>query len=70
MNDKKEKMIRHIAQERGFVLDFHKVLSEQDPDFLNCYEAMVKAAYSSERSLDKKVREFLFIAALTALRAE
>jgi 4-carboxymuconolactone decarboxylase len=70
MIDEKEKMIRHIEQERGFILDFHKVLSEEDPEFLKCYESLVSEAYSSERTLDKKVKEFIFIAALMALRAE
>ena len=70
MSKEKERWSQQIKAKRGYVLDFHKVLMEEDPEFLKSYESLVAAAYTSERSLDKKVKEFLFIAALTALRAD
>ena len=70
MGDEKEKMLQEIMDKRGFVLDFHKVLVEEDLEFLKCYEELVSTVYANERTLDKKVKEFIFIAALTALRAD
>ena len=70
MADEKDAMIQDIKKGRGYVLDFHKVLMEEDPDFLKTYESLIKAAYTSERALSRKMKEFIFIAALSALRAE
>lgn len=70
MSKEKESWSQQIKAKRGYVLDFHKVLMEEDPEFLKSYESLVTAAYSSERTLDKKIKEFIFIAALTALRAD
>ena len=70
MEDPKEKVLREIEQKRGFVLDFHRLLAEEDPEFLKCYEDMISASYAKEGVLGHKIREFVFIAALTALHAE
>ena len=69
MDNEKQKLIEAIRQKRGYVLSFHKILAEEDPDFLKCYEDLISAAYTREGELDKKVKEFVFIAALTALSA-
>jgi 4-carboxymuconolactone decarboxylase len=70
MDDEKEKMLQEIMDKRGFVLDFHKILIEEDLEFLKCYEELISTAYTKQRTLDKKVKELIFIAALTALRAD
>jgi len=70
MDDEKEKMLQKIIEKRGYVLDFHKILIEEDLEFLKCYEALISTAYANQRTLDKKVKELIFIAALTALRAD
>jgi 4-carboxymuconolactone decarboxylase len=70
MANEKDIMIQDIKKGRGYVLDFHKVLMEEDPEFLKTYESLIKAAYTSERALSRKMKEFIFIAALTALRAD
>lgn len=69
MENEKQKLIEAIKQKRGYVLSFHKILAEEDPEFLKCYEDLISAAYTREGELDKKVKEFVFIAALTALSA-
>ena len=70
MRSEKEKMLKEIMDKRGFILDFHRILVEEDPQFLRAYEDLISSAYTNVRTLDKKVKEFIFIAALTALRAD
>ncbi len=65
-----EKLLEEIKVKRGFVLDFHRLLAEEDPQFLRRYEDMVSAAYADVRTLDKKTKELIFIAALMSLEAE
>jgi 4-carboxymuconolactone decarboxylase len=65
-----EKLLQEIMTKRGFVLDFHRLLAEEDPQFLRCYEDMVSVAYADRRTLDKKTKELIFIGALMSLEAE
>jgi len=65
-----EKLLQEIMTKRGFVLEFHRLLAEEDPQFLRCYEDMVSVAYADHRTLDKKTKELVFIAALVSLEAE
>jgi 4-carboxymuconolactone decarboxylase len=59
-----------MKEKRGFVLDFHKILIEEDLEFLKRYEELISTAYARQRNLSKKVKELVFIAALTALQAD
>ena len=70
MRNEKEKMLKEIMDKRGYILDFHRILVEEDPQFLRAYKDLIFSAYTNERTLGKKVKEFIFIAALTALRAD
>jgi 4-carboxymuconolactone decarboxylase len=70
MENQKETLLLEIKRKRGFVLDFHRLLAEEDPEFLRCYEAMISASYAKEGALGRKIREFVFIAALTAVQAD
>lgn len=70
MNPEQKRMLDEIKNKRGFVLDFHKILIQEDLEFLKRYEELVATAYTRQRRLSKKVKEFVFIAALTALQAE
>jgi 4-carboxymuconolactone decarboxylase len=70
MDLEKKKMLEEIEKKRGFVLDFHRILIEEDMEFLKRFEEFIEAAYARQRSLTKKVKELVFIAALTALRAD
>ena len=69
MDNLKETLLKEIMTKRGYVLDFHKILIEEDPEFLKSYEELISNAYTNERTLDKKVKEFILISALTAVRA-
>ena len=51
-------------------MDFHKILIEEDLEFLKRYEELISTAYARQRTLSKKVKELVFIAALTALQAD
>jgi 4-carboxymuconolactone decarboxylase len=70
MDDEKQKMLKEIMDKRGFVLDFHRVLIEEDLEFLKRYESLVSYATTQKRTLNKKTKELIFVAVLTALQAE
>jgi len=70
MDLEQKKMLEEMKEKRGFVLDFHKILIEEDLEFLKRYEELISTAYARQRSLSKKVKELVFVAALTALQAE
>ena len=70
MDLEQKKMLEEMKEKRGFVLDFHKILIEEDLEFLKRYEELISTAYSRQRSLSKKVKELVFVAALTALQAD
>jgi len=70
MDLEQKKMLEEMKEKRGFVLDFHKILIEEDLEFLKCYEELISTAYARQRNLSKKVKELVFIAALTALQAD
>ena len=58
-----------MAEKRGYVLDYHKVMAEQDFEVLQAANGLVNAAYLKERTLDRKTKELLFIVSLTVMRA-
>jgi 4-carboxymuconolactone decarboxylase len=70
MDLEQKKMLHEMKEKRGFVLDFHKLLIEEDVEFLTRYEELISTAYARQRNLSKKVKELVFIAALTALQAD
>src|ERR671914_2445998 len=67
--DEKQAYIDEMAQKRGYVLDYHKVMAEQDFEVLQAANGLVNAAYLKERRLDRKTKELLFIISLTVMRA-
>lgn len=64
-----QEYIDGMAEKRGYVLDYHKVMAEQDFDVLKAANGLVSAAYLDERRLDRKIKELLFIVSLTVMRA-
>jgi 4-carboxymuconolactone decarboxylase len=61
--------IDDMARERGYVLDYHKVMAKQDFDVLQAANGLVNAAYLAPRELDRKTKELIFIVSLTVMRA-
>ncbi|WP_314173831.1 carboxymuconolactone decarboxylase family protein [Streptomyces winkii] len=58
-----------MARDRGYVLDYHKVMAEHDFDVLQATNQLVHAAYLAPRSLPPATKELLFILSLTVMRA-
>lgn len=67
--DEKQAYVDEMAEKRGYVLDYHKVMAEQDFEVLQAANGLVNAAYLKERRLDRKTKELLFIISLTVMRA-
>ncbi|MDR7301970.1 carboxymuconolactone decarboxylase family protein [Haloactinomyces albus] len=63
-----QEYIDKIAQGRGFVLDFHKVMAKHDYDVLVATDDLVRGTVLADRELDKNTKELLFILCLVAVR--
>src|SRR5215212_9700498 len=61
--------VDEMAEKRGYVLDYHKVMAAQDFEVLQAANDLIEAAYLKERRLDRKTKELLFIVSLTVMRA-
>lgn len=57
-----------MARERGYVLDYHKVMAKHDLPVLEAANGLVRSAYLAPRLLDAKTKELLFVLSLTVLR--
>jgi 4-carboxymuconolactone decarboxylase len=67
--EEKQAYVDEMARKRGYVLDYHKVMAEQDFEVLQAANGLIEAAYLGERRLDRKTKELLFIVSLTVMRA-
>ncbi len=67
--EEKQAYIDEMAKKRGYVLDYHKVMTEHDFEVLQATNNLVSAAYLDERRLDRKTKELIFIVSLTVMRA-
>lgn len=59
-----------MVARRGYVLDYHKIMAANDLPVLKAADDLVGAAYLSQRTLGRGVKELLFILSLTVLRAD
>ena len=59
--------LQEMAKARGYVLDYHKVLVAEDLAFLRSLNGLLATSYTDQRRLDRKTKELVFIAVLTAL---
>jgi 4-carboxymuconolactone decarboxylase len=59
-----------MVERRGYVLDYHKVMAANDFPVLRAADALVSAAYLSERTLSRATKELLFILSLTVMRSD
>lgn len=67
--EEKQAYIDEMAQKRGYVLEYHKVMTEHDFEVLQAANGLVNAAYLEQRRLDRKTKELIFIVSLTVMRA-
>ncbi len=65
----KQAFVDKMYQDRGYILDFHKVMVAEDFDFLKVYDQFIKAAYTKQRTLDAKTKEIIYTVILTAVKA-
>jgi len=65
----RQRYIDDMAQTRGYVLDYHKVMARNDYDVLIASNNLVSAAYLEPRLLDRRTKELIFIVSLTVMRA-
>jgi 4-carboxymuconolactone decarboxylase len=64
-----QEYIDAMARDRGYVLEYHKVMAKHDFEVLQATNSLVKAAYLTPRVLDRRTKELLFILSLTVMRA-
>lgn len=67
--DDPEDLLGSVSRSRGYSLPLHEVLAGHDPEVLDAYEQMMRALYLSDRRLDGKTKEFVYVAVLVALGA-
>ncbi len=61
--------IDDMARSRGYVLNYHKVMAKHDFAVLQATNDLVGRAYLDDRLLDRRTKELIFVATLTAMRA-
>jgi 4-carboxymuconolactone decarboxylase len=67
--EEKQAYIDEMVRERGYVLDYHKGLAQQDFDVLKKGNELIYEAYLKQRRLDRKTKELIFIVSLAAMRS-
>ena len=68
--DAAQRYLDDMAARRGYVLEYHKVMAANDFPVLQAADALVQAAYLSQRLLDRRTKELLFILSLTVMRSD
>ena len=64
-----QEYIDRMVHDRGYVLEYHKVLAAQDFEVLQKANDLIHAAYLNERNLDRWVKELIFIVSLIVAHA-
>ena len=67
--DEKQAFVDQMYRDRGYILDFHKVMAAEDFDFLRAYNQFIQAGYTKQRTLDAKTKELIYAVILTAVKA-
>lgn len=65
--DERKTYLREMAQKRGYVLDYHKILVAEDLPFMKAVNDALAVSYTDQRRLDRKTKELVSIALHTAL---
>lgn len=67
--EEKRAYLDEMVRQRGYVLDYHKGMVAADFDVLSGFNALLETVYLQPRTLDRKTKELIFCASLTAIRA-
>ena len=65
----KQAFVDKMYRDRGYILDFHKVMAAEDFDFLKAYNQLIEAGYTKQRALDAKTKEIIYTVILTAVKS-
>lgn len=68
-NEEAQRYINSMAEARGYVLPYHKLMANADMPVLKAANELVASVYTNERRLSKATKELIFINSLTVLRA-
>jgi len=64
------KNVDEMNRQRGYVLDMHRIMAAEDPEWVAKYGAFIEATYTGQRLLDRKTKELMQIVVEAALRAD
>lgn len=67
--EEKQAYVDDMARKRGYVLDYHKVMAEQDFEALQATNNLIEEVYLQERRLDRGTKELIFVVSLTVMRS-
>lgn len=65
--DERKAYLEEMARQRGYVLDYHRVLVAEDLPFMKAVNELLTVSYTGERRLDRKTKELVSVAVHTAL---
>lgn len=69
-DDEGRDYLRQMEEQRGYLLDFHRILAAEDLDFLKRYDALLQATYLDETTRnDARTKELILTAVLIAVRS-
>ena len=68
--EEKRSYLEKMRRERGYILEMHRVLVEEDFEWVQRYDPFAEATYTGQRLLDRKTKELLQIVVEAALRAD
>lgn len=68
--EEKQRYLQEMKKQRGYILDFHKIMVAADLEWVRAYDPLAIATYTGQRTLDRKTKELLQTVVLAALRAD
>jgi 4-carboxymuconolactone decarboxylase len=68
--DESQAFLEQTSQNRGYTLEFHRIMAEADLEWARKYNEFIEATYIGQRTLDRKTKELLQIVVEAALRAD
>lgn len=68
--EEKQRYLQEMKKQRGYILDFHKIMVAADLEWVKAYDPLAIATYTGQRTLDRKTKELLQTVVLAALRAD
>jgi 4-carboxymuconolactone decarboxylase len=68
--DESQAFLEQTSQNRGYTLEFHRIMAEADLEWARKYNEFIEATYTGQRTLDRKTKELLQIVVEAALRAD